>query len=75
MYQVVELLVNWRVELERPQGQPPGRVLLRQGTKVRAEVRPRVLVREKGQVPAADLCFEDGTTALGVPAFAFISSD
>lgn len=75
MYQVVELLVNWRVDLERSHGQPAGRVLLCQGTKVRAEVRPRVLVRGKGRVPAADLCFEDGTTALGVPAFAFSSSD
>jgi len=51
------------------------RVLLRSGTRLRARLRPRILEDVFGLVEAADLFFEDGTGARGVPFATFVFVD
>jgi hypothetical protein len=74
MAHVIEFVTDWLADLEKSPGQPLERLLLRSGTRRRARLRARILPGRWGPVEAADLSFEDGTTALGVPyaAFTFI---
>ncbi|HZT82425.1 MAG TPA: hypothetical protein VFA26_19505 [Gemmataceae bacterium] len=48
------------------------RVLLKKGTRVRAQVKPYVVEADDGPVEVADLFFEDGTATRAVP-FALFS--
>jgi hypothetical protein len=52
-------------------GQSLGQVLLRSGTWRRARVRARLIEGEE----VADLCFDDGSVARGVPFTAFAFAD
>ncbi len=67
MYHVIEFVNDWWADLERGPGQPLEQVLLRRGTRRRAQIRPYVIERADGPVEAADLFFEDGTATRGVP--------
>ena len=67
MYHVIEFVEDWRADLERAPGQPLERVLLRRGTRRRAQVRPHVVERRGGPVEAADLLFENGAATRDVP--------
>src|SRR5262245_13555128 len=69
MYHVIEFVTGWWAKVERAPGQPLRQVRLHQGTRRRARVRPRST--EDGK--AADLFFEDGTVARGVPLAALKS--
>jgi hypothetical protein len=73
MYHAVEFAVDLWLDLERSPSQPLERVLLRRGSRRRAQLRPHVLETWAGPVEVADLFFPDGTAARNVPfaAFAF----
>jgi hypothetical protein len=66
MYHTIEFAAEFMVDLEVSRKQPLERVLVRRGTRVRAQLRPHVIETENGPVEAADLFFEDGTSARGV---------
>jgi len=62
MYHTIEFAVESVVDLEISAKQPLERVLLRKGTRVRAQLKPYVIETNDGPVEVADLFFEDGTT-------------
>ena len=67
MYHVIEFVTSWWADLEREPSQPVQRVLLGRGSRRRAESRPRIVEGVTGPVEVADLYFEDGSIARGVP--------
>jgi hypothetical protein len=71
VYHVIEFVSPWWADLERSRVQPLERVLLPRGTRRRAQVRPHVVEGAGGPVEVADLFFEDGTAARGVPFCCF----
>jgi hypothetical protein len=75
MFHVLEFVSNWWADLEQAPGGPLEQVLIRKGTRRRARVRPHSLPGQWGPVESADLCFEDGSTALGVHYAAFAFAD
>jgi hypothetical protein len=75
MYHTIEFAADLWVDLELSPKQPLERVLLRRGTKVRAQIRPHVLETLTGPTEAADLFFEDGTTARDIPFRRFVFSE
>ncbi len=75
MYHVVQLTADLWLDLERSPSHPLERVLLRRGTRRLAQLRPHVVETEEGPVEAADLFFEDGTVARGVPFACFTFAD
>ena len=66
MYHTLEFAVEFMVDLEVSRNQPLDRMLIRRGTRARAQLRPYVLETEDGPVEVADLFFEDGTSVRGV---------
>jgi hypothetical protein len=71
MHHLIEFPVPVMVDLEAP-GQPRlERVLIRAGMRLPAQVRPFVEETPDGPVEVADLVFEDGTTARGIPFASF----
>jgi hypothetical protein len=74
-YHVIEFVTDWLVEVERAPGRPLEQVLIRRGARRCARVRPRVLEAGKWPVEVADLYFDDGTVARGVPFAAFAFAD
>jgi hypothetical protein len=66
MYHTVEFAAEFMVDLEVSRKQPLERVLIRRGTRVRAQLRPYVIETENGPVEVADLFFEDGTSTRSV---------
>jgi hypothetical protein len=66
MYHTVEFAAEFMVDLEVSRKQPLERVLIRRGTRVRAQLRPYVVETDNGPVEVADLFFEDGTSTRGV---------
>jgi len=66
MYHTVEFAAEFMVDLEVSRKQPLERVLIRRGTRVRAQLRPYVIETDNGPVEVADLFFEDGTSTRGV---------
>lgn len=74
MYHIIEFTTDWYAEVEHGPGEPVTQVLLRRGTRWRAEARPRILETGPCPIEAADLQFEDGSVARGVrySAFTFV---
>jgi hypothetical protein len=74
MYHTLEFAAEFMVDLEVSRKQPLERVLIRRGTRVRAQLRPYVIEAENGPVEVADLFFEDGSATRGVrfECFAFV---
>jgi hypothetical protein len=74
MYHTLEFAAEFMVDLEVSRKQPLERVLIRRGTRVRAQLRPYVIESENGPVEVADLFFEDGSATRGVrfECFAFV---
>jgi hypothetical protein len=70
MYHTIEFNIDLWVDRE-PLRRPLEQVLLCRGTQGRAEIRPHIVEDEDGPVEVADLYFEDGATARGVPFAAF----
>jgi hypothetical protein len=73
MAHLIEFVTDWWVYLECPSRERPGLVMLRRGQRRRAVLRPRIHEGRRGPIEVADLHFEDGGTAWGVPfaCFAF----
>jgi hypothetical protein len=72
MYHTIEFKVESVVDLEISPKHWLERVLVHQGTRRQAQVRPYVVENPDGPVEVADLFFDDGTTTRGV-RFEFIS--
>ncbi len=66
MYHMIEFAVEFMVDLEVSRNQPLERMLIRRGTRARAQLRPYVIETDDGPVEVADLFFEDGTSIRGV---------
>jgi hypothetical protein len=75
MYHTIEFLVDVKLDLERSPKQPLERLLLRHGTRMRAQLRPHVVETVDGPVEAADLFFEDGTATRNIAFRCFAFSD
>jgi len=75
MYHSIEFATDMPVDLEISPKQPLERVLLRCRTKMLAQVRPYVVEMLSGPVEVADLFFDDGTTARGIPFSRFSFTD
>jgi hypothetical protein len=71
MYHTIQFIEEFSGDLEISRKHRLERILLRSGTQVRAQIRPRVLETPDGPVEVADLFFEDGTATRGVPFASF----
>ena len=76
MYHTLEFAVDFTVDLEISPKQPLERLLLRKGTRLRAQIKPYVTETDHGPVEVADLFFEDGTATRRVSFanFSFVES-
>ena len=72
MYHTIEFLVESLVDLEISPKHWLERVLVHQGTRRQAQVKPYVVETPDGPVEVADLFFDDGTVTRGV-RFEYIS--
>jgi hypothetical protein len=75
MYHTVEFAADLWLDIERSAKQPLERVLVRAGTRHRAQVRPHIVETPSGPVEVADLFFEDGTATRGVRFSRFSFAD
>lgn len=75
MYHTIEFTVESLIDLEISRKQPLEQLLIRKGTRVRAQVRPHVIETLMGPVEAADLFFEDGSATRGVRFECFVFVD
>lgn len=67
MYHTIEFSVELEVDLEIARTKPLERLLIRRGSKMRAQIRPYVIEGAKGPIEVADLFFENGSTTRQVP--------
>lgn len=72
MYHTIEFSVELEVDLEIARTKPLERLLIRRGTKMRAQIKPYVIEGSEGPTEVADLFFENGSTTRRVP-FAWFS--
>jgi hypothetical protein len=75
VYHVIAFVAGVWADREWDSRRPAERVLLRGGSRVRAQVRPRILAGRYGPVEAADLFFEDGTVVRKMPFALFAFAD
>jgi hypothetical protein len=71
MYHLIEFTGEFVVDLEISRRRPLGRLRIRNGSRMRARLKPYVVETWGGPVEVADLFFGDGTTARGVPLACF----
>ena len=67
MYHTIEFSDEFMVELEISPKHWLERLLIRIGTRLRAQIKPYVVETGEGPVEVADLFFADGTTTRRVP--------
>jgi hypothetical protein len=74
MYHTIEFAAEFLADFEISPKHRLERLLIRQSTRLRAQVRPHVVEGEGGPVEVADLFFEDGTAIRMVPfaCFSFV---
>ncbi len=72
MYHTIEFHQTLALDVEISRKQPLERVSLKQGTRLRAQIRPYVVETEDGLIEMADLFFEDGSATRGI-RFAYFS--
>jgi hypothetical protein len=74
MYHTIEFAVEFVADLELSPKHRLEQLLIRQGTRLRAQLKPSVVETVGGPVEVADLFFEDGTATRTVPFayFAFV---
>jgi len=74
MYHTVQFNEPLTLDLEVSSKHPLERLSVREGTRLRAQVRPYVVDGGDGPVEVADLFFDDGTTTRGVrfSSFSFV---
>ncbi len=66
MYHTIEFGVDFTVDLQISPRHPLERLLVRKGTRVRAQLKPYVVETPQGPAEVADLFFEDGSATRGV---------
>jgi hypothetical protein len=72
VFHTIEFFTDFVADLEVSRSKPLERVLIRRGSRVRAQLRPYVVETIHGPVEVADLFFEDGSCTRTVP-FACVS--
>jgi hypothetical protein len=74
MYHTIQFAAEFTADLESSPRHRLERLVLRRGTRRRAQIKPYVVEGGCGLVEVADLFFEDGTTARSVPfaCFSFV---
>jgi len=75
MVHVIEFVTDWKAEIQTRPGRPLEKMILHQGARRCAEVRPRVIEMGKDLIEAADLFFDDGSVARNVPFAAFFFAE
>jgi hypothetical protein len=63
MYHNIEFRLKGIAELETPGKQHLERLVIKQGTRLRAEIKPYVVETKRGPVEVADLFLDDGNVA------------
>ena len=66
MYHTIEFRLRGLAELEAPGKAHLERLVIKQGTRLRAQIKPYVVDTERGPVEVADLFLEDGSVARAV---------
>ena len=76
MYHTLEFLGDLVLELAVSPRQPLERRSVRRGSRLAAQLKPYVVETADGPAEVADLFFEDGTSASGVPfaCFTFVEA-
>jgi hypothetical protein len=74
MYHTIEFAVEFVADLELSPKHRLEQLLIRQGTRLRAQLKPSVVETVGGPIEVADLFFEDGTATRTIPFayFAFV---
>jgi len=67
VYHVIEFFTDFVADLEVSRQKRLERVLIRKGSRLRAQLKPYVVETVHGPVEVADLHFEDGTCTRTVP--------
>jgi hypothetical protein len=77
VYYTIRFGVEFLADLEVSPEQPLERVRIRQGDRLRAQVKPYVVEADDGPTEVADLFFGDGTATRKVPFgwFTFVEND
>jgi hypothetical protein len=71
MFHAIQFTTELTVDVELSRKQPLERVRIREGSRLRAEIKPYVVETDDGPVEMADLFFEDGTATRLVPFSCF----
>jgi hypothetical protein len=66
------MIVDYAADLEVSPKQPLERVLIQQGARFKAQIKPHVIEADDCPIEVADLYFEDGNVTRNVP-FAYFS--
>jgi hypothetical protein len=66
MYHTIEFRLRGLAELETPGTSNLAQMVIKQGTRLRAEIKPYVVDTKRGPVEVADLFLEDGSVARAV---------
>jgi hypothetical protein len=74
MYHTIEFGIEFTADLQISPRHPLERLLVRKGTRVRAQLKPYAVETAYGPVEVADLFFEDGSATCGVSyaCFSFV---
>ena len=74
MYHTIEFRLKGLTELETPGKRQLERLLIQEGTRLNAQIKPYVVETERGPVEVADLYLEDGSVARAVryATFSFV---
>jgi hypothetical protein len=67
MYHTIEFAEEIFADLETSPKHPLERLRIRQGTRLKAQIKPYVVEGRRGPVEVADLFFADGTATRTVP--------
>jgi hypothetical protein len=74
MYHAIEFRLRGLAELETPGRPHLAQLVIKQGTRLHAEIKPYVVETKRGPVEVADLFLEDGSVARAVryATFSFV---
>jgi len=74
MFHQIEFRLRGLAELETPGKSNLEQLVIKQGTRLNAEIKPYIVETRRGPVEVADLFFEDGSVARAVryATFSFV---
>jgi len=72
MYHTIQFRLKGLAELETPGKPQLERLVIHQGTRLNAQIKPYVYETERGPVEVADLFLEDGSVARAVRYATFV---